>query len=85
MFAVGKIGKVDSPDSDETTARTDLVSKRATDLGGSEGDSTIVEFEKTVEVDEVALGRFWSEITVVVSRNLLANGQDATETILLAL
>lgn len=51
-------------DAEETCAWRDLVTEGATDLGRGEGDATVVEFEETGEVEEVALCGFGTKVAV---------------------
>lgn len=56
-------------DAEETCAWRDLVTEGATDLGGGEGDATVVELEQTREVEEMALCSFRAKVAVVLCTN----------------
>jgi hypothetical protein len=58
-------GHEEFTDSKETLLGSNLVSERFTDLGRSEWDSTVVEFEKSSKVDKVALGSLGSKVAIV--------------------
>lgn len=45
----------------------DFISERFADLGRGEWDFAVVEFKETGEVDEMTLGGFRSEVSVLVS------------------
>lgn len=53
-------------DAEETCAWRNLVTEGAANLGGGEGDATVVEFEQTREVEEMALCSFRAKIAMVL-------------------
>jgi hypothetical protein len=59
------LGHEEFTDSKETLLGSNLVSERFTDLGRSEWDSAVVEFEKSGKVDKVALGSLGSQVAIV--------------------
>jgi len=54
-------------DSQQALSWGDFISEAEADLGCGEGNSAVVEFKETLEVDEDALGSFWTEEASVVT------------------
>lgn len=50
------------PDSEKTLTGRNLISETSTNLCTRERHTTIVEFQKSLEVDEMALSGFGSEV-----------------------
>lgn len=52
------------PDSDQTRSRGDLISKRISNLGSSKRQLSLVEFQKSLEIQENPLCSFWSQVPI---------------------
>lgn len=58
------------PDSDQSRPRGDLISKRISNLGSSKWQLSLVEFQKSFEIQENPLCSFWSQVPVNVNQSV---------------
>ena len=56
------IGRIDLPNSEKTLTGRDFVSETSTDLSTRERYTAVVELQKALEVDEMALGGFGPQV-----------------------
>lgn len=58
------------PDSDQPRPRGDLISKRISNLGSSKRQLSLVEFQKSFEIEENSLCSFWSQVSVNLNQSV---------------
>lgn len=58
------------PDSDQSRPRGDLISKRISNLGSSKWQLSLVEFQKSFEIQKNPLCSFWSQVPVNVNQSV---------------
>lgn len=59
------------PDSDQTRSRGDLISKRISNLGSSKRQLSLVEFQKSLEIQENPLCGFWSQVPINLNTSVI--------------
>lgn len=58
------------PDSDQSRPRRDLISKGVPNLGSSKRQFPLVEFQKSLEIQENSLSSFWSQISIKLNNSV---------------
>ena len=62
------------PDSDQSRSRGDLISERISNLGSSKRQPSLVEFQKSFEIQENPLCSFWSQVSGNINKSVCYKG-----------
>lgn len=73
LLEMGDTGSV--PDADQTRSRGDLVSERISDLCSCKRQLPLVEFQKSFEIQENPLCRFWPQVPIKISQTVATKEQ----------